>query len=383
MIKKILVILLIFVFSSLGIVWGFFYYPETVGHKPEGELLQKIKQSPNYSQKREGFENRQAEVIDKMFDKYSFIDSFMRYYAPTNVGWPRVKIKELKDDLQRFEQMDIAPIYTWLGHSTILVRVENRNILIDPVFSDFASPLNFIARRFQAPIYSLEELPPIDMIVISHDHYDHLDYKTIQFFKNSQTKFIVPLGVDSHLLHWGVKKTNITSFDWWDEKTILDLKFIATPAQHMSGRDGFVGYQTLWAGWIIQSEKWKLFYSGDSGYDLHFKQIGDKYGPFDLAFLENGQYNERWHAVHLMPQETAQAYKDVKAKRMFPVHWGMFNLSLHHWFDPPIDLGEYCKDCNIDYLPLGKIQSLNEEQSSPNEMLEFLMNRKKKVLQEI
>jgi L-ascorbate metabolism protein UlaG (beta-lactamase superfamily) len=361
------------------IIYLFYFYPERLGQAPTGGILERIKLSKNFDQARDGFVNRRKDILKSMFKKYSLMDSVIKYFSPTTVGWPKNKILEQRDDLSLFEQDSNAPIYTWFGHSTLLLRVDNKNILIDPVFSDFASPLSFIARRFQAPVYKLEELPKIDIILISHDHYDHLDLDTIKFYEDQDVFFIVPLGVESHLIHWGVDEKKIKSFDWWDEFNYQGIEFICTPAQHMSGRTGFVGDKTLWASWVIKNQNWNLYYSGDSGYDTHFKDIGDKFGPFDMIFIENGQYNERWHAVHLLPNETAKAYKDLKAKRAFPIHWGMFNLSLHHWFDPPLDFYKNCKDCVIDFLPIGQIQSLAQPSIFPSKMYQYLYKFRRKT----
>ena len=372
--KKILFILVSTPVCAAAIVYIFFYYPETIGKNPSGHMLKQFEKSPQFDKKQKIFVNRRPDILKTMFKKYSLSDSIIDYYSPTTVGWPEEKILEDKKNLDLFSINSDTPIYTWFGHSTLLVRIKNKNILIDPVFSEFASPLSFIAKRFQPPVYNLDQLPKIDVILISHDHYDHLDTETVKFFKDKDVKFITPLGVDSHLVYWGVDPKKINTFDWWDKFHYAGLEFICTPAQHMSGRSGFVGAKTLWSGWIINSENWNLFYSGDSGYDTHFKEIGKRYGPFDMVFIENGQYNERWHAVHLLPDETAKAYKDLKAKRAFPIHWGMFNLSLHHWFDPPLDFYKNCQDCKIDFLPIGKIQSLDEEVKSSPRMLEYLQS---------
>ena len=157
--------------------------------------------------------------------------------------------------------------------------------------------------------------------MISHDHYDHLDEESISFFKDAPTQFLVPLGVSSHLRHWGIPSERIVEHDWWQSSQLDGIEFIATPAQHFSGRTGLDGNQTLWASWVIRDEKTRLYFSGDSGYDTHFKEIEKTYGPFDLAFIECGQYNEKWREVH-MPEEALQAYRDLKAKRFMPIHWG-------------------------------------------------------------
>ena len=192
-----------------------------------------------------------------------------------------------------------------------------------------------MVNRYQAPIVSLKDLPRVDVILISHDHYDHLDMQTAEFFKDQETVFITPLGVGSHLESWGIKKNKIIERDWHQTHNLKGIEFIATPSQHFSGRGLSDRNSTLWASWIIRSESHKVYFSGDSGYDIHFKEIGEKYGPFDIAFMENGQYNEKWHAAHLMPEEAAKAYLELKAEKVFPIHWGMFTLAMHTWWEPP------------------------------------------------
>jgi len=369
--RKLYFIFLLIPFILLSYVYLAHYYPERLGKDPDLTTLQEL-DSKQFNIKRKGFVNRRADIIDRMLNHSGLISSLVKYFSPTTVGWPKKKILEKKDDLTLFDGDKPTPIFTWLGHSTILLKMNKTTILIDPVFSDFASPISFIASRFQKPVYSLSDLPPIDYVLISHDHYDHLDMDTVKFFKNKKSQFIVPLGVDSHLKVWGIEKERIQTADWWDEILIDGFKFICTPSQHMSGRSGIVGNRTLWSSWIIQTKDWNLYYSGDSGYDNHFKAIGNKYGPFDYAFMENGQYDKRWQAVHLMPEETAMAFKELKAKRMFPIHWGMFNLSLHHWYDPPLDLKLNCENCLIDLLEIGKIHSIDSQYISDSPMFLFL-----------
>jgi len=224
---------------------------------------------------------------------------------------------------------------TWFGHSTFLLEIHGQNILVDPMLGDVAAPLPIGPKRFnkELPI-SIEALPKIDAVILSHDHYDHLDFESIKKLKDKVEHFYTPLGVGAHLKSWGVNNDKITELDWWEELDHNGIKLITTPARHFSGRGLGNRFSTLWCGWIIQSEDKKIYFSGDSGYGSHFKEIGEKYGPFDFALLECGQYNERWKDIHMMPEESAQAAVDVNAKMMMPIHWGAFNLALHSWTDP-------------------------------------------------
>ncbi len=252
---------------------------------------------------------------------------------------PDKTIENIPFDKKQFETAtDTAAIaYSWFGHSSILLKVEGQNLLIDPVFGERVSMFNFMGPKnfdYQAKI-SVEQLPKIDAVLISHDHYDHLDYKTIKELITKVKKFYVPLGVRAHLEKWGVPAENITDLDWWDEVRFdADLTFALTPARHFSGRGITNRYATLWGGWAILGKTKKVYFSGDSGYFPGFKKIGEKYGPFDLAFVECGQYNEDWKVIHMMPEESAVAATDVNAKVVVPIHWGKFKLSLHTWTDP-------------------------------------------------
>ncbi|MBK3516337.1 MBL fold metallo-hydrolase [Carboxylicivirga marina] len=226
----------------------------------------------------------------------------------------------------------------WFGHSSFLIQTNGKNILIDPMLGQSASPVPFVGvKRFnkQLPI-DIEKLPKIDLIIISHDHYDHLDYGSITRLKDKTEAFYTPLGVGSHLVSWGVDKHRISELDWWQEIKLDKLTLACTPAQHFSGRGKWFNDQasTLWCSWVIKTPEKNIFFSGDSGYGQHFKTIGEKYGPFDLALMECGQYNELWKEIHMMPEETIQAGKDVQASVVMPIHWGGFKLAMHDWLEP-------------------------------------------------
>ncbi|WP_407310843.1 MBL fold metallo-hydrolase [Desulfosporosinus sp. SB140] len=247
---------------------------------------------------------------------------------------PQGKLPEVRSEMLPFLVPGETLKFIWFGHSTLLLNMDGQTILIDPVFSKFASPINFINKRFQPAVITLEELPPIDDIVISHNHYDHLDKKTIKFFRNKATKFIVPLGVGKHLRDWGISSSRISELNWGESLTSNALTYTAAPARHFSGRGLFDSNKTLWASWVIQGKLEKIFYSGDSSYSNHFKEIGNRFGPFDLAFIENGQYDKRWIDAHMLPEETIQAVIDLKARTFVPVHWGMFDMAVHNWSEP-------------------------------------------------
>lgn len=240
----------------------------------------------------------------------------------------------------------------WFGHSTFLVQMDNTNILIDPMFGTVPAPHPWLGNnRFSKDLpIEVGKLPKIDAVLISHDHYDHLDYGSISKLKNKVEMFYTPLGVGAHLKEWGIEKERIVELDWWQEATFKNLSFICTPAQHFSGRGLTDRARTLWSSWVIQSQTENIFFSGDSGYGSHFKEIGEKYGPFDFAMMECGQYNEMWSDIHMFPEETVQAGLDVKAKQIMPIHWGAFKLAMHSWTDPVERIIKEAEELNVDLL---------------------------------
>ena len=251
--------------------------------------------------------------------------------------------------------------FIWFGHSTFLLQIKGKNLLIDPMFGNVPAPNPLLGnKRFsnKLPI-EIEKLPSIDAVLITHDHYDHLDYESIQKLKDKVNIFYTPLGIGIHLLKWGVEKERIIELDWWQEIKYDELTIRCTPAQHFSGRGISDREKTLWCSWIIQSDDENLFFSGDSGYASHFKEIGDQYGPFDFAFMECGQYNNLWPLVHMLPEETAQAGLDIKAKKMMPIHWGAFKLASHSWTDPVERISKKAKELNVD-LVIPKIGEIIE-----------------------
>ncbi|MEI7376338.1 MBL fold metallo-hydrolase [Dickeya chrysanthemi] len=247
---------------------------------------------------------------------------------------PEQRLPTQSPDLQAFLAADEHLKFIWFGHSTLLLNLDDTRILIDPVFSASVSPFSFMFRRFQPPVLAREALPNIDIILLSHDHYDHLDEQTIRAFRNSATRFIAPLKVGEHLKKWGIEAERIQELDWYQSHTFNGITFTATPSHHFSGRSLSGRNTTLWASWVIQGQRERLFFSGDSGYGEHFRDIGERFGPFDLAFMENGQYNQRWPDSHMHPEQTVQAVQDVRASLFMPIHWGMFALAFHDWADP-------------------------------------------------
>jgi L-ascorbate metabolism protein UlaG (beta-lactamase superfamily) len=328
--KRTMIILLIII--AVIAIGGFLFMQSAIfGEKPSGARLERIKKSPNY---KEGV-FQYPEATPLMTKEASYLKMIRQQFVKDESREPIVPVPSVITDLKKAPAGNA--VITWFGHSSYLIQLNGKNILVDPVFSIAASPVDFFgAKRFPGTdIYSLKEMPPLDAILISHDHYDHLDYGVITDLKNSNVKFYMPLGVGAHLELWGIDTSRIIEFDWWDKAEIIPgFRLTATPARHFSGRGLFDRGKTLWTSYVLETDSTKIYIGGDSGYGPHFKEIGEKYGPFDITILECGQYHTYWPLIHMMPEETVQAHLDLKGKVLFPVHWGKFALAFHAWKSP-------------------------------------------------
>ena len=276
---------------------------------------------------------------------------------------PANPIEVLEPDPTLIQQeADTIKRITWFGHSAFLLELADKKILIDPMFGSSPSPISFMGtKRFTEGLpLEVDELPEIDAVVLSHDHYDHLDYGSIMKLKSKVKAYYVPLGVGAHLKAWGIPDSSIFELNWWEEASVGEVMLVAAPARHFSGRGLTDRFSTFWSGWIIQAPDYKLFFSGDGGYGPHFREIGEKYGPFDFAMLECGQYDRRWSEIHMMPEESAQAARDVQAKIAMPIHWGAFVLALHSWYDPPSRFGKTADSLGVNtvYPRIGEVLDL-------------------------
>ena len=224
---------------------------------------------------------------------------------------------------------------TWFGHSTLLVQMNGKNILVDPIFRDRAFMVQFMGpKRFSRLPVSVDRLPHIDVVLTTHDHYDHLDMGSIKMLNEKTDLFIVPLGIDKHLIRWGIPENKIENMAWWEEKELSELTIICTPSRHTCNRSFDDSKEKLWSSWVLKDEFHQLYAGGDSGYGGHFKEIHKRFGDFDLVMLDDAQYDEMWHDWHMYPEETVMAAKELGAKEAMPIHWGAFVLSSHAWDDP-------------------------------------------------
>ncbi|MCC6412791.1 MAG: MBL fold metallo-hydrolase [Saprospiraceae bacterium] len=303
------------------------------GKLPTGARLETIKKSPNYQNG--AFQNQsETPTFTNGATYFSILKEF--FFGKNRRAEPFGEIPSIKTDLMALDLNEDALV--WFGHSSYYLQIDGKRILVDPVFSGAASPFSFSVKAFPGTDrYTPDDVPNIDYLFLTHDHWDHLDHDTIVRLKPKIGRVVCGLGTGQHLEHWGFEANKIVEKDW-NETVNLEKGFTVhtTPARHFSGR-GLKRNQALWTSFVLQTPTMQLFLGGDSGYDNHFAEIGKTFGPFDLAILENGQYNKNWQNIHLMPHEILQAAKDLHAKRIFPVHSSKFALGNHAW-DEPLEL---------------------------------------------
>ncbi len=329
------------------------------GGDPTEEDIAKFEKSGHYSDGK--FKNYHK--TSRGFSWDVFWSTLKEYYKENPNRDPLFEVPFLNQDSLVLEKTRSEPKLIWFGHSAFLLQLDNKNILLDPMLGQAPSPIKWLSRsRYNKHIpLEIEELPAIDFVFISHDHYDHLDYETIEQIHPKVKQFILPYGVGAHFKYWGIPENKIHEYNWWDEDSIDGLNFAFTPTRHFSGRGLLNHNSTLWGSWVIKGENQKIFFSGDGGYDDHFATIGDKYGPFDIAMVECGQYNKNWKQIHMQPEESALAVKDLKAKFGIPIHWGAFTLSLHDWFEPPVRIKKAADSLGVNIITpeIGETINLN------------------------
>jgi len=287
---------------------------------------------------------------------FSKIIPILREYARNDAETvPVHPLGPFKTDVSIYKKKPASGLrITLIGHSSLLIEIDGKRILTDPVWSERASFLSFMGpKRFFEPPLSLDQLPKLDAILLSHDHYDHLDKDTIKYFAGSTNQFYCSLGVGQHLEKWGINANYITEVDWGDSVMIgNDIILTATPARHFSGRGIINRNETLWSSFVIKGPKHNIFFGADSGWFPGFKEIGDAFGPFDLTMLEIGAYGKYWPDIHMGPDHASNAHIALKGKLMMPIHWGTFNLAMHAWYEPIERLLQYAKEKKIDlFIP--------------------------------
>ncbi|NBL64010.1 MBL fold metallo-hydrolase [Flavobacterium sp. NST-5] len=337
-----------FLVSLIFIIVGVFLFMNhpKFGASPSAALKLRFSKLDNYK----GTQFQNQSFTPSFAEDTNIYKVFYKFFFTKNKrAVPESQIPNLKSNLKSLN--DSRDVLAWFGHSSYFMNLSGRTFLVDPVFSNSVSPLPVGSKGFKGThIFKAEDFPDINYLIITHDHWDHLDFDTLTKMRTKVKNIICPLGVAAHLEHWGFEKHRIFQMNWDDEFTPEEnFKITSVPARHFSGR-GLKRNGTLWSSYVLQTPNRKLFIGGDSGFDSHFETIGKKFGPFDLAILEAGQYNTDWKYIHMLPEETVLAAKNLNAKKLLPVHWGKFALAFHDWDEPIIRVCEEAKKQNQDLV---------------------------------
>lgn len=319
------------------------------GQKPSKADIERYQESDNWTNG--SFVNLEHTTMDVGLSKMpGMIYKQIKGGKPKNPPVPLpIESFEKETFLSESDRMK----FIWYGHSVVLMRLNGKTILIDPMLGPDASPIApFRTKRFSENTLELiNQFPHLDLVLLTHDHYDHLDLESIKRLQSKTDLFYVALGVKRHLTSWGIPEDSIREFDWWDSAEFGDMTIHFTPTRHFSGRGLTDRAKSLWGGWAFISSSERIWFSGDGGYGNHFKEIGKRLGPFDFAFMECGQYCDDWAQIHMFPQEAVLAAQDAGAKRITPVHWGGFSLSyFHNWYEPVEEFVEHSKREKVDFV---------------------------------
>lgn len=326
-ILKFLIVVIVLAAVLAGAAFAFYKFHPVFGGTPDEASMAKIRASKAFNGSE--FENLEPTPVVTSDDTPSIWEWGWSMLNPPPDKHPAKPLPTVALDKSQLQDGSVV----WFGHSTTLFRMGGQTFITDPVFYK-ASPVPLTGKPFaMSHTPMVDELPDIDVVLISHDHYDHLDYDAIRGINAKTKRFIVPLGVKAHLQLWGVADEKITELDWNERTDAGNTAITFVPARHFSGRS-FDRNKTLWGGYVVKSPDLSLYFSADSGYGKHYADIIAQYGPFDFAMIENGAYDEGWKLIHEMPEEAVQAAGDVGAKRVMPIHWGKFDLANHHWKDP-------------------------------------------------
>lgn len=302
------------------------------GGKFTSALEKQYSQSPNW--KNGKFMNLEETTMNVSL--LSVPKLLYKQFFETKERVPEKPIPVEPFDRNAFLEDSVKAKFIWYGHSVVLMRMNGKTLLIDPMLGPDAAPIApFKSSRFSNNTLALiEQFPDIDLVLLTHDHYDHLDLASMKLLIPKVKEFYVALGCKRHLTHWGVNESQIKEFDWWDKSNFEGIDITFTPTRHFSGRGLRDRAKSLWGGWVFKTEKESIYFSGDGGYGDHFEEVGEKLGPFDFGFMECGQYNENWHQIHMYPEEAIQAALDAKVAKVMAVHWAGFTLAQHSWKEP-------------------------------------------------
>lgn len=352
-----MIVYTVVIIAAIVLTVVLFINQPSFGRLPQGERMERIKHSSNY---KDGEFKNLHETVLMTSDKSRIRGLWDFLFRKDDKLRPEKELPVVKTDLTKIP-LD-KDVIVWFGHSSYLIQIDGKRILVDPVFC-MASPVSFINKPFKGTdVFKPEDMPDIDFLVITHDHWDHLDYGTIMQLKDRVKKVICPLGVGEHFEYWGFEKNQLVELDW-SEDSELDTGFAihCLPARHFSGR-GLKANQSLWASFLLESPTQKIFIGGDGGYDTHFAEIGKRFPDIDLAILENGQYNEDWKYIHLMPQYMEQAVKDLNPQNVLTVHHSKYALAKHPWDEPIHNALKMKKDlnCNILIPQIGEVTELKK-----------------------
>lgn len=326
-------VLIVIISSFLHVKLYFFLRGKQFGGKIRPYHLEKYSQSSNWDGKK--FNNLEETSVDVNLRTLPALLRKQLKGRSTRNPKQLIPVVPFTSDVFKHTSEESLQ-FIWLGHSVLLLRIGGKTLLIDPMLSPDAAPIAPVKtpRFSKHTLDIIDQLPQLDAILLTHDHYDHLDYASLSRLKGKTSTYLVALGVSRHLERWDIPAEQIKEFDWWEEIDFAGIRIIFTPSRHFSGRGPVDRAKSLWGGWVFLSKSYRIYWTGDGGYGDHFTEVGKRYGPFEWVFAECGQYNEMWHQIHMYPEECIQAIMDAKGKIGIPVHWGAFSLAMHHWKEP-------------------------------------------------
>lgn len=324
------------------------------GKRAEGERRARMERSPQWKDGR--FNNPQPLQND-------WWGAFTGLLHASTFASPELPLSAQSIDPRAFDAAPPSGLrLTWLGHACVLIEIDGHRLLTDPVWSDRASPLRWLGpQRWYSPPLAIAELPELDAVLISHDHYDHLDRDSVVALAERGTRFVVPLGIGAHLAYWGVPEGRIVELDWWERATLHGLDVVSTPARHASGRMVIDNDQTLWSSYALLGPKHRAFFSGDTGLFPAMNEIGERFGPFDVTMIEVGQYHRAWPDWHIGPEQAVQAHGMLRGRALLPMHWGLFTLAYHGWTEPAERVLAAARSRGVDLLLPRPGQSVEPE----------------------